>query len=132
EIGECVGALEHPRNALYQWNFVKDLKRRMRRKDRFHPGKFDLAKLGRIRTVREFDDAYTAPFFGFRDAADYYRRASALRIIDRIGVPTLIITAEDDPFVPSERFRDPRIAANSHIDLRICPHGGHCGFVGPR
>lgn len=130
EIAPCVRALEQPKNFLYQWNFVRDLKRRIRRKERFWPGKFDLTRLRHIRTVRQFDDAYTAPYFGFKDAEDYYYRASAMRVVDRIRVPALIITAEDDPFVPSQPFRDPKIAANRCIDLRICEHGGHCGFVG--
>jgi predicted alpha/beta-fold hydrolase len=130
EIGECVRALERPGNVLYQWNFVKDLKRRMRRKARFRPDLFDLRPLRRIKTVREFDDAYTAPYFGFRSAADYYHRASSLRIVDRIAVPALIITAEDDPFVPTQPFHDPKLTGNPHIDLRLCAHGGHCGFVG--
>ena len=132
EISECTRALERPGNRLYQWNFVRDLKRRMRRKDRFHPGSFDLAKLDTVKTVREFDEAYTAPYFGFRNAEDYYRRASAMRVIDRVQVPALIITAEDDPFVPSQPFQDPRVTGNACIDLRISPHGGHCGFVGER
>src|SRR5207302_4317019 len=101
EIGECVRALERRENFFYQWNFVRDLKRRMRRKDRFRPGLFDLKKLRDIRTVRDFDEAYTAPYFGFKDAEDYYYRASAMRIVDRICLPTLVIAAEDDPFVPS-------------------------------
>jgi predicted alpha/beta-fold hydrolase len=131
EIGECVRALEEPGNALYQWNFVKDLKRRMRRKNRFWPGRFDLSKLKAVRTVREFDEVYTAPYFGFAGADDYYHRASAMRIIERIRIPALIITAEDDPFVPSEPFRDPKVTGNPHIQLAVCEHGGHCGFVGP-
>ena len=131
EIGECVKALERPGNQLYQWNFVKDLKRRMRRKDRFWPGRFDLSRLDRIRTVREFDEVYTAPHFGFNGAADYYYRASAMRIIERIRIPALVITAEDDPFVPPAPFRDPKISSNPCIDVDLCAHGGHCGFVGP-
>lgn len=131
EIADCVDALERPGNALYQWNFVKDLKRRMRRKARARPGDFDVTKLDAIKTVREFDEVYTAPYFGFRGASDYYHRASAMRIIDRIDLPALVMTAEDDPFVPPQAFRDPRIAANPHIDLRLSAHGGHCGFVGP-
>jgi predicted alpha/beta-fold hydrolase len=130
ELGACVRALERPDNFLYQWNFVKDLKRRMRRKDRFRPGLFDLTKLGRIRTVREFDEAYTAPYFGFRDADDYYHRASAMRVVERVRVAALVITAEDDPFVPSESFRDPKVAANPSITMLASRHGGHCGFVG--
>ena len=131
EIGECVRALERPGNVLYQWNFVRDLKRRIRKKARIHPLLFDLGRLASVRTVRDFDEVYTAPYFGFRSAEDYYYRASSLRIIDRISVPALVITAEDDPFVPSQPFHDPKLEGNPHIDLRLCPHGGHCGFVGP-
>src|SRR5262249_23725942 len=130
EISQCVRALEHPGNFLYQWNFVNDLKRRMRRKERYWPGMFDLTKLPRIRTVREFDEAYTAPYFGFRDAEDYYHRASAMRVIDRVSVRTLIITAEDDPFVPMQPFRDPKVSGNINVTVLACLHGGHCGFVG--
>jgi len=132
EIGECVRALERPGNVVYQWNFVRDLKRRMRRKNRCWPGRYDLARLARVRTVRDFDEAYTAPHFGFESAADYYYRASAMRVIDRLRVPALVITAEDDPFVPPEPFRDPKITGNPHITLVLCRHGGHCGFVGPQ
>lgn len=131
EISQCVHALEQPGNVLYQWNFVKDLKRRMQRKGRFWPGRFDLTKLDRVRTVREFDETYTAPHFGFENAEDYYHRASAMRVVDRIRVPALIISAEDDPFVPAAPFRDPRVTTNPHITALTCERGGHCGFVGP-
>jgi len=131
EIGECVRALELRENLLYQWNFVKDLKAFMRRKDRVWPGRFDLSKLGTIRTVRDFDEAYTAPYFGFAGAADYYHRASAMRIIDRLRIPALVIAAEDDPFVPAEPFRNPKVTGNPNIHLAFCEHGGHCAFVGP-
>ena len=102
----------------------------MRRKDRVWPGRFDLSKLGAIRTVREFDEAYTAPYFGFAGADDYYHRASAMRIIDRIRIPALVITAEDDPFVPARPFRDSKLTGNPSIQLAVCEHGGHCAFVG--
>jgi uncharacterized protein len=131
EIGECVRALERPANRLYQWNFVKDLKRRMRRKNRCWPGRFDISRLDRITTVREFDEVYTAPHFGFAGADDYYYRASAMRIIEHIHVPALVITAEDDPFVPAAPFRDAKLSNNPCIHVDICRHGGHCGFVGP-
>jgi hypothetical protein len=132
EIEPCVVALERRENVLYNWNFVRDLKRRMRRKERFHPGLFDLKRLNAVKTVREFDETYTAPYFGFRSASDYYRRASAMRVVDRIAVPALVITAEDDPFVPSRPFGGPKMTDNRHIELHVCRHGGHCGFVGPR
>ena len=129
DLAVCVGALEEKQNRLYQWNFVRNLKNRMRRKAAAWPGKWSLDALGRIRSIREFDDAYTAPFHGFRDAADYYHRASAMRVIDKIGVPTLIITAADDPFVPPAPFKDPALTRNHNITLKLTPHGGHCGFV---
>jgi predicted alpha/beta-fold hydrolase len=130
ELEACVRALERRENALYQWNFVRNLKARMRRKARCWPGRYDLAPLGALRTVRAFDDAYTAPFWGFRDASDYYHRASALRIADRIRIPALVIVAEDDPFVPAGPFREPALARNPHVRLVMTGHGGHCAFVG--
>jgi uncharacterized protein len=122
----CVRALERPSNCIYQWNFVRNLKERMRRKAALFPDQYPLAPLRRIRTVREFDEVYTARHFGFRDASDYYARAS---VIDRVRVPTLILTAADDPFVPPEPFEDPAVTGNPAITVCVLPHGGHCGFV---
>jgi predicted alpha/beta-fold hydrolase len=132
EIGECTRALERPENILYEWNFVRELKKRMLRKERYWPGLFDLTKLKAIKTVRQFDNAFTAPHFGFKDAEDYYYRCSAMRVVHKVAIRALIITADDDPFVPSEPCRDPVIAANPHIELHITEHGGHCGFVAER
>ena len=130
EIGECTRALERRENVLYEWNFVRELKKRMQRKERFWPGHFDLTRLRAIKTVREFDNVFTAPHFGFADAEDYYYRCSAMRVADRIRVRTLVITSEDDPFVPAEPFRNGVLQANPHVELHITEHGGHCGFIG--
>ena len=78
---------------------------------------------------RDFDTAYTAPHHGFKDAADYYHQASSLRVIDRISIPTLIISAIDDPFIPSEQFDNELIKTNPRIMTAISQHGGHCGFL---
>jgi uncharacterized protein len=129
ELAACVDALERRQNIVYQWNFVRGLRARMRRKSRTHPDRFTIAGLRAIRTVRQFDETYTAPHFGFNGASDYYHRASALRVIDRIRVPALIITAADDPFVPLAPFSDPAITSNPSIQLIVTRHGGHCGFV---
>ena len=82
-----------------------------------------------MRTVREFDDAITAPCCGYASAAEYYQRASALRVADRIAVPALIITSQDDPVVPFEAFRTPQIAGNPHIQIIAPESGGHCAFI---
>lgn len=129
DLARCVDALGRRANTLYEWNFVRNLKRRMRQKARALPGRFDLSRLRQVRTVRGFDETFTAPHHGFLDADDYYYRASSLRVVDRIRLPTLIISAEDDPFVPADQFHDPAVTSNANVSLLITHHGGHCGFV---
>jgi predicted alpha/beta-fold hydrolase len=129
DLDVCVRAIERPSNVLYQWHFMRNLRARMRRKAALWPGEYDVTPLGRLRTIRAFDDAYTAPRAGFGTAANYYHQASAMRLIDRVTVPTLIIGAEDDPFEPPEQFRRPEVTGNPHVRVMLSPHGGHCGFV---
>ena len=129
DLDLCVRAIEHRANFAYQWNFVRNLRARMRRKAQLWPGAFDLRPLDRIWTIRQFDEAYTAPHHGFAGASDYYFKASALRVIDRIRVPALILTAEDDPFVPGHQFRESVVADNPAVVVRLERHGGHCGFI---
>jgi uncharacterized protein len=129
ELAECVRALERRQNVIYQWNFVRGLKARMRRKAAVHPGRYPLDRLAQVRTVRQFDEYFTAPHFSFEGADDYYFRASAMRVVDRIRVPSLVITAKDDPFVPAEIFSDPHLRGNPNVSVRVTAHGGHCGFV---
>ena len=128
DLAACVRALERRANLLYEWNFVRNLKARMRRKARAWPGRFDVRRLDGVRTVREFDERFTAPHHGFRDADDYYHRASSLRLIDRVVVPTLILSAADDPFVPPEQFAAPEVTGNRSITTELTRFGGHCGF----
>jgi predicted alpha/beta-fold hydrolase len=129
ELAACVDAICRPANQLYHRHFVRALKARMHRKARLFPGKFPLDGLGRVRTLREFDDAITAPHFGYRDAADYYFRASACRVTAQIEVPTLVITAQDDPVVPFALFDDCGFRSNPKITLLAPEHGGHCAFI---
>ncbi len=124
--------LERRANCVYQRYFLRSLRRRIRRKASLFPGVYAADGLRRIRTVRAFDDRYTSRLSGFRDAADYYDRASSIRVIARIALPALIISAADDPFIPPEPLRDPRVAGNPHVQVLLTPHGGHCGFVSAR
>jgi predicted alpha/beta-fold hydrolase len=129
DLEACVRAIERRQNRLYEWNFCRNLQARIRRKNKAWPGAFDTTGLWKIWSIRAFDERYTAPHHGFEGASDYYHRASAMRVIDRIAIPALIVTAEDDPFVPPEPFRDPRVTGNPHITTVVTRHGGHCGFV---
>ena len=128
DLALCVDALERSGNVVYEWNFVRNLKRRMRRKARALPGQFDLSPLADVRPVRGFDELFTALHHGFRDADDYYFRAISLRVVDRITLPTLILSADDDPFVPAQQFQAPALLGNPAITVKVTRGGGHCGF----
>lgn len=124
----CARALEEPRNWVYHRHFLNGLKARLRRKAALFPGKWDLSGLDDITWISEFDDRYTAPDGGYRNGADYYDRAGARHVLGSIAVPTLIITAQDDPFVPYSMFTIPSIVHHPLIRLVAPRHGGHCGF----
>jgi hypothetical protein len=126
DLERCAGLLAHPRNWLYDLHFAATLTRQVALQQRHFP---DLPRIRfpRLLTMRQFDDLYTAPRGGFSDALDYYRRSSALPLISRIDVPTLILTARDDPFIAVEPFETLKVA---RISIQIVPKGGHLGFLG--
>jgi predicted alpha/beta-fold hydrolase len=132
EVGECVRALERPRNVLYQWNFVRGLKRRMRRKNRFWPGRYDLARLDGVRTVRDFDRGIHRAALRLQGRRRLLlsrqrhasRRSHPRTRLDHHGRRRSVRAAG--------AFHDPSVTNNPHITLLMCRHGGHCGFVGPR
>jgi predicted alpha/beta-fold hydrolase len=129
ELGACADLLDSPRNTFYRWHFLRNLKSRYRRKVALYPQRYSVNGLGRVHSIREFDDVITAPNCGYRDAVDYYHRASSMRVVAQIRVPTLILTAEDDPFIPAADVREPAVANNQNIAVVVTRHGGHCGYV---
>ena len=130
DLETCVRAIERRQNIAYHFNFVRNLKARMRRKVALWPGSFDLGPLQSMWTIRRFDDVYTAPSHGFGGATNYYFQASAMRVVEQIQTPLLILAAEDDPFVPASQFREAPVQGNRHVTVRLERHGGHCGFAG--
>jgi len=131
ELDVCTRSIERRENRIYEWNFCRNLQGRMRRKERTFPGQFDLTGLWKVWSIRTFDNRYTAPHFGYQDAGDYYHHASAMRVIDRVARPALILSAADDPFVPPHIFDAPAVRNNPHITTVVTSHGGHCAFVEP-
>ncbi len=129
DLALCVDALERRANTLYQWNFMRNLRARLRRKAALYPDLYDVGRLAGVWTVRGFDDAFTAPLCGFGTAERYYREACSAAVIDRVRVPTLIVSARNDPFVPPEQFERPSVAGNPHVRVVLTDDGGHCGFV---
>ena len=129
ELEDCMQSIERRENRIYEWNFCRNLQGRMRRKSKTFPGLFDLNGLWKIWSIRAFDDRYTAPHHGYDGANDYYHRASAMRVIDKVARPSLILSAADDPFVPPHIFDAPAVKNNPHITTVITKAGGHCAFV---
>ena len=99
DLAASADALHEPANRIYEYYFLMQLFRRLRRKARLFPGKFDASRLRGISSLRLFDDRITAYYCGFAGADDYYARAAASNVVDRIAVPTLIIHAANDPFI---------------------------------
>jgi uncharacterized protein len=119
---------------VYDRSFLRSLRRKAMAKLARYPDLFDRARLKAARCVFDFDDVVTAPIHGFRDAVDYYSRSSSLGFLGRIAVPTLLLSARDDPFLPPEvltRVEDV-IGQNPFVELEVTPHGGHVGFVSGR
>ena len=119
---------------VYETHFLKSLKRKALAKLDRYPDLFDRAALERARTLWDFDDVVTAPVHGFRDAEDYYTRSSSIRYLHGIRRPSLLLSAEDDPFLPSEVLDEVREIAhdNSMLTVDFVQHGGHVGFVSGR
>jgi predicted alpha/beta-fold hydrolase len=119
---------------IYDWHFLRTLRKKALAKLDRYPELFDRARLQAAGTIYDFDDAVTAPVHGFVDAHDYYSRSSSLGWIDRVAKPTLLLSAVDDPFLPSAVLEEVRGIASSNpaLTLEFPDNGGHVGFVGGR
>jgi predicted alpha/beta-fold hydrolase len=129
DLTVCADAIEMRSNFIYHIRFIHSLRNRMRRKAKLFPEYYDASKLQGVWTIRKFDDIYTSRHAGFRDVADYYERASAIGFVKEIKVPTLILHAKDDPFIPFASFESREVRENPHVVLLATEQGGHVGFI---
>jgi len=114
---------------FYARVFIKPLVEKMMVKQSVLPSSCDLARARRATSFREFDDAITAPLHGFSGADDYYTRSSSAQFIPAIRVPTLLLHAEDDPFLPIGAFPARQIVGNPVVTASLQKQGGHVGFI---
>lgn len=128
DLAASADAMHDWGNRMYEWKFLVSLMRRFNRKTAFFPDIYKKASRWPA-SIREFDHVITAPYCGFASADDYYARAAAARVIDKITVPTLVIHAEDDPFIRLLPQTREKISANPHVTLLETSHGGHCAFL---
>lgn len=119
---------------VYRRSFIRSLKRKAAAKLETFPDLASRSALASATTMVDFDNSFTAPLHGFRDAEDYYFRSSSIRWLENIGVKTLLLNAVDDPFLPGQVLDDVRkIARENHaLELEFPQNGGHVGFVGGR
>jgi predicted alpha/beta-fold hydrolase len=121
-------ALDRGLNRMYARNFLRTLVPKALAKGRRFPGRIDAAALRRVRTLREFDDVVTAPLHGFRDSLDYWTRSSSKPHLAKIELPTLVLNARNDPFVPGHTLPEPG-EVNDAVLLERPAEGGHVGFA---
>jgi hypothetical protein len=130
DLAAGADALHEPLNRAYEWNFLRGLMARYARKAKLFPGIYATPReIGPVRSIREFDGKIVARYWRFRDADDYYHRAASARVVNRIAVPTLILCAQDDPFIRLTPETRAKLRANPHIAFVETRHGGHCAYL---
>ncbi len=130
DLAACSQRISSRQNRYYDEHFVRMLSRSVRKRRRLRADVPALREQPRVRTLAEFDDAYTAPVSGFGTAANYYALASSRPLVPMIRRSTLIIAADDDPMIPGELFVD--LPRSDWVQTHITRGGGHLGFIGRR
>lgn len=121
-----------PKNFLYARRFKKHLKGKLREKQQLFPERISEKEIKSIKTLKDFDDTYTSKAHGFKDAMDYYQRCSCNQFLDGIGIPTLLINAQNDSFLGPGCYPTEAAERNAQLYLEIPKYGGHVGFYAPQ
>jgi predicted alpha/beta-fold hydrolase len=129
DLASCSTGSGAPRNFLYEWYFLRCVRSTLEKKAKLFPGRYHVQGLPQVQNLHEWHERVLAPAWGYDGAMEYYQHESALPVVGQIRVPTLILAAQDDPFIPFESFRHPTLAKNPFIRLVTPEHGGHCAFI---
>ncbi len=129
DLGASARHLEHPANTIYLRRFLRNLTAKVMAKAKLMPDLLDVRGIRALRNFRQFDDRYTAPIHGFPDAETYWQECSSARFVDRIQVPTLLVSALDDPFLPDSCYPYEKARESQHFHLETPRFGGHNGFM---
>ena len=129
DLSASTESINRRSNWIYHQDFLRRLRKRVYVKKRLYPDLYDLSEINSVRTIKDFDERFTARAHGFSSADDYYQKSSSIRVIDQIRIPTLIIHAEDDPFIPFAPLKHPSVTGNPYILLVATARGGHIAFV---
>lgn len=129
DLDGCERVIARPSRRIYFEYFMKGLREKVREKAELFPTEVDASRLKGISTLRDFDDRFTAPTNGFIDATDYYAQSSSLQFLPDIQVPTLLVNAVNDPFLPETCYPTTQASGNPNFYLEMPIFGGHVGFV---
>ena len=127
----CADQLNRRSNFVYQRRFLLALKERVRRRHQDQPDRYDIAKLPSVRSIWDFDEAYTSKLFGFGTARNYFRTQSSAQFLADIRIPCLLIHAKDDPMIPYSVYQEALPLIENNRNIRFLPFdtGGHVGFI---
>jgi uncharacterized protein len=125
DLEACAERIAAPQNRIYERRFVRRMRARLAA-----TGRYSRRDFAGLHSVMDFDEKITAPSFGFGGARHYYQSQSAIRYLERICIPALLVQAKDDTFIPFEVFNSPAVRSNRWIELLATEHGGHLGFIG--
>ena len=131
DLGGSCDKISTGENLVYSKRFLNTLKVKVARKSTLFPSELPLEKLKSVKTLREFDEVITGPLHGFEGAEEYYQVNSSLQFLDRIETPTLILNAQNDPFLSKSCFPEPLAKKLDRVFFEFPKHGGHVGFVTP-
>jgi hypothetical protein len=129
DLAASSAALHLPLNRIYEWHFLRNMLARVRRRIAMYPRIYGEANVGRIRSMRDFDNEIVARYGGFRDADDYYCSVASSRFAGLLPVPTLIVHSVDDPFIRMLPETREALLGNPRVTFLETQQGGHCAFL---
>lgn len=130
-LSSCSQKIKHYSNFIYEFRFLHSLRKKVKLKAEQFPDIYTDEKLERVKTLYDFDDVFTGPIGGFKDAEDYYTQCSSAQFIPDIRVPTLLVNALDDPFLSDLCYPHEEVNQNEFVQMMTPKYGGHVGFVQP-
>ncbi|MBP7183901.1 MAG: alpha/beta fold hydrolase [Saprospiraceae bacterium] len=129
DLDECGKQISKWYNMLYLWNFLLPMKQKLKDKLKIYPDFVNWDDIKHARNFEQFDNAYTAPIYGFANAQDYYEQASCKNYIDRIEIPFLVVNALNDPILTKSCYPYEKAAQSNNFYLETPKYGGHLGFI---
>ena len=129
DLRACGVKITKSGGGIYLKRFLRLLHKKIKMKMQVMPGSLDDNGYNQIKTLKDFDDRYTAPLHGFRDALDYYEKSSCGPFLGKISIPTLLVNSADDPFLAESAYPEQEARASAHLVLEVTKCGGHVGFL---